>query len=328
MVLLFFKNFAAFIFLFHLLSHLQNKKVLSSKIENQVTPRSIWDAEWSYDGQYIALGGDDSIIWIYKGNDHTIYATYKSNSAVKGLSWHPKENLLAIANMKGVQMLDMKTRQLTTIPNIQTGGRGIDWNSSGELLALADGRGVVQIFNKEGKHIRSISKHNNNSYLAVDWHPTKNILVTASDEIILFDTSGKQLQFIKHRKEHAGLLTVQWHPSGEFFASGDYGHEKEGIPTLLQFWKEDGELLKTMTGHHAEIRNLKWNSDGSMLATASDALRIWNKNGELLHTGESNEILWGIAWSRDNKSIVTGSFADGKIKLWNNQAKLVKELGP
>ena len=303
----------------------QSKKNLVGNTNDLPKPQGIWATEWSSDGKYFALGGDDSTLWIYEASDYSLYKSYKLNSMLRGLSWHPKENLLAVSSMRGVQLLNMKTLQLKTIPDLKDGGRGIGWNHTGELLALAGG-GIVTVMNKEGKLIRSIPKHNNNSYLALDWHPTKDIIVTASDEIILFDTSGKQLQFIKHRKENTGVLSVKWHPSGEFFASGDYGHEKEGKPTILQFWKEDGTLLKTITGHHAEIRNLRWNKGGSRLATASDALRIWSKGGELLYTGESKEILWGIAWSPDNKNIVTGSFENGKVKLWNSKATFIKEI--
>ena len=304
----------------------QSKKAIEANSNNSPGPTGIWATEWSNDGKYFALGGDDSTVWIYNAADYTLYRSFKLNNALRGLKWHPKENLLAISELGDVQLLDMKTERLTTIPNLTAGGRGIGWNHTGDLLALADGRGVLQIMDKEGKIIRSIAKYNNHSYLSLDWHPTKNIVVTASDEIILFDTAGKQLQFIKHRKENTGILTVKWHPSGEFFASGDYGHENEGMPTLLQFWKEDGTLLKSISGHHAEIRNLRWNKGGSLLATASDALRIWNKNGDLMYSGESAEILWGIAWSPDEKHIVTGSFENGKVKLWTNTAKLVKEL--
>lgn len=289
-------------------------------------PKGIWAAEWSPDGKFIALGGDDSTLWLYKAGEYNVYKTYKLNSGLRGLSWHPKEKLLAIANMKGIQMLDLNTGQLTTIPGLTTGGRGISWHPKGQMLALADGRGIVQIMDKTGRVIRSITKHNNHSYLSIDWHPTKDIVVTASDEIILFDTSGRQLNMFRHRPEHTGILSVKWHPSGEFFASGDYGHENEGKPTLLQFWKEDGTLIKSMSGHHEEIRNLRWNHDGSLLATASDALRIWQKDGRLLHTGTCGEVLWGIAWSKDNRFIVTGSFADGAVKLWDNQAKLLKQI--
>ena len=74
------------------------------------------------------------------------------------------------------------------------------------------------------------------------------------------------------REQYTGILTVKWHPSGKFFASGDYGHEKEGKPTLLQYWKEDGTKHKEMNGHHEEIRNLRWSADGKYVATAADAI--------------------------------------------------------
>lgn len=268
-------------------------------------PASVWATEWSKDGRYIAVGGDDSTVWLYKGGDYSFYKSFRLNSPVKNLSWHPKENLLAIATAGGACLLDMKLERLVTVPGITVGGRAIGWNHNGELLALADGIGVVQIMDKNGKLLRSIRKHNNHSYATMDWHPFKDIVVTGSDEIILFDTSGKQLAFIKHRPENTLLLTARWHPSGAFFATGDYGHEKEGKPTLLQFWKMDGTLIRQMMGHHEEMRNLKWNRDGTHLATASDGLRIWNTDGKLLYETSTAEVLWGLSWNRENDKLVT-----------------------
>ena len=81
-----------------------------------------------------------------------------------------------------------------------------------------------------------------------------------------------------------------------------------------------------MNGHHEEIRNLRWSADGKYVATAADALRIWDTEGKLLYTGATEKELWGIAWSADGKFIVTGTYANGKVKLWNNRAKLLKEI--
>jgi WD40 repeat protein len=293
---------------------------------NTGNPKSIWTTEWSSDGKYVAVGGDDSLVWIYNTTDFRLYKWFRTNSMVKGLRWHPKENLLAIANMKGVQLLDMNTGMMTTIQGLKGGGRGIGWNYTGELLGLADGYGVVRIFDKKGQLIRSIPKQDTKSYLSLDWHPSENIILTGGDEIILFDTAGHQLSMIKVREQYTGILSVKWHPSGDFFASGDYGHESEGKPTLLQFWKPDGTKLKEMKGHHQEIRNLRWSNDGKYVATAADALRIWNTTGDLLFTGAVENNLWGIAWSKDDRFIITGSFAEGKVKLWNNRAQLIREL--
>lgn len=289
-------------------------------------PLGPWAIQFSPDDKHYAVGGDDSILRIYATTSHKLHKWYKCNSMIKNLRWHPAGKVLAIANMKGVQLLDVPAGKLTEVPGLKTGARGIVWNNNGGLLGLADGFGIVQIMNKEGKIIRSIKKHNNKTYMAIDWHPSKNIIVTGSDEIILFDTSGTQLKLINHRKESTGVLAVTWHPSSDFFVSGDYGHEDEGKPTLLQFWKPDGTLIRTIKGHHSEIRNLSWNAAGTLLATASDALRIYSKDGTLLYTGKTRGYnLWGISWNSKGTLIITSSY-DGYIDLWTNKGKLVKRI--
>jgi WD40 repeat protein len=96
------------------------------------------------------------------------------------------------------------------------------------------------------------------------------------------------LQNIKHRNEETIILAVQWHPGGTFFATGDYGHKEEGIESLLQFWNEDGVLIKSLKGSKAEYRNIRWNKDGTLLATASDGLRLWSEDGRGKIQGETN----------------------------------------
>ncbi|MGB8191765.1 MAG: hypothetical protein WCF67_07600 [Chitinophagaceae bacterium] len=314
------KNFLILYFFFTICASFQLAKLPQSSQK-----AILWTADWSADDKYIAWGGDDSLLIIYDAVHQKIFKSVQVNGMIKGMEWHPQSKLLAIATMKGVSLYDLASGQLNNIPGM-AGGRGIGWNYNGELLALADGYGKVQIMNKQGQLLKSIKKHNSNGYMTLDWHPSKNIIVTGSDEIILFDTSGRQLAFINHRKEHTGVLTVRWHSSGEFFASGDYGHEGEGMPTLLQFWKEDGTAIKTIKGSKAEYRNIRWTKDGSLLATASDALRIWNKEGELLHSSQSSEdLLWGVAWNSDHTRVVTTSI-QGNVKLWDAKARLIRTL--
>jgi len=284
-----------------------------------------WAIEWSPDGKFIAFGGDDSVLTIISAHDYHVTYSNRMKHLIKGLSWHPDGKRLAVALNNTAGILDISSHNFKYIPQLSTGGRAIAWNRSGSLLALADGGGVVQIISNEGKLIRSIRKHNNHSYLSVDWHPSKDILVTGSDEIILFDTSGRQLRMIQHRKEATGVLTVRWHPSGKFFASGDYGHEGEGVPSLLQFWNEDGKLLKTMLGSHAEYRNIRWNRTGTLLATASDGLRIWDADGSHHRSGKTDYNIWGVSWNDEGTRIVSASF-EGNIDLWNSNAEIIRHL--
>ncbi len=312
--------FFAFIFLF---GH-----AINAYGQAAARPAFIWATEWSADGKYVAIGGDDSTLWVYAAENYSLLRTFKINSSIKGLSWHPKELLLAIATQQGVSLLSLPEKTVFDIPGLPDGGRAVSWNYTGELLAFADGNGVVQLMNKQGKILRSIKKHNNNSYLTVDFHPKKNILVTGSDEVILFDTAGNQLSMFRHRNIATAILTIKWHPSGDFFALGDYGHDKEGIPTVLQFWSEDGTRIREIRdGSKAEFRNIRWNHAGTLLATASDALRIWNREGKLMAVGASpDDHLWGVAWNKDDTRIITGTFGNGRVKLWNADAALIREL--
>ena len=291
---------------------------------NPQSPSGIWTIDWSPDDKYFALGGDDSILWIYKANGPELYKRYKMKNMIRCVSWHPQGKLLAISIRDGdAQILNIETSQVIILNGVRYGARGIAWNYNGELLATADNGGIVMIWNKDGKLLRSIKKENINSYSSIDWHPSKNILVTGGDEIRLYDTTGKLLKNIKHRKGNIYVLTVKWHPSGSFFASGDYGHAEEGDnASIIQFWKEDGSLIKTLYGSKAEYRNIRWNKDGSLLASASDAMRIWTKDGELERMGPSDTKLWGIDWNSKSNLIITTTSND-KIRLWTNKVEPV-----
>ncbi len=249
----------------------------------------------------------------------------KLPSAIQCLDWNGDGKLLAIAlDDNPVQLLNIETGKFNELRET-TGSRALAWNYNGELLAIGDYEGALQIRSKEGDLLKSIKKDNNKTYLSVDWHPKKNIILTGSDKIRLFDTTGNVLQSIKHRPEETIILTVKWHPGGIFFATGDYGEKENHIESLLQFWNENGTLIKSLHGSKAEYRNIRWNKSGKLLATASDALRLWSKDGQIIYSGKSEDLLWGIDWNSQNNNIITTS-QKGNIKLWTDKAKLVKNI--
>jgi WD40 repeat protein len=283
----------------------------------------LWTVDGTSDGKFYAIGGDDNLLRLYEAKNIKLLKTYKLPGAVQCLDWHPNGKLLAIAlDDSPVQVLNFETGKFLSLDET-IASRALAWNTDGSLLAVGSYNNALQIWSKEGKLLRSIDKDNSKTPLGVDWHPTKNIVLTVSDKIRLFDTSGTVLKSIKHRNEETIILTVKWHPDGTFFATGDYGHKEEGIESLLQFWKEDGTLIKSIQGSKAEFRNVRWNKEGNLLATASDALRLWSKDGQLLYTGKSNELLWGLDWNSQSTGVITSS-ENGSVNVWTNQAKLVK----
>jgi WD40 repeat protein len=202
------------------------------------------------------------------------------------------------------------------------GARGIDWNFSGEFLAVADNDGQIGIFGVDGRLIRKIQHDNTKGITSIDWHPKKNIFITVGDRIRVYDISGALLKTIVHRKEETLLLCVAWHKSGDFFVTGDYGDNTYKHKPLLQFWNLKGDLIKSINISKGEYRNITWNRKGDRLASASDAVRIWDKNGKLLHQGSSKDYLWGISWNMNGSRIVTSS-TEQRVIIWDNKARVV-----
>lgn len=303
----------------------QKKKVTGSAEVSANKPPILWAVDCNPNGKLYAVGGDDGVLKVYDTKGFKLVKTYKLPTAIQCLEWNKQGDVLAIAlDDSPVQLLRIETGKFQKLQG-SGGSRALAWNSDGELLAVGDYDGQLQIWNKKGLLIKSIKKENTKTYLSVDWHPTKNIILTGGDKIRLFDTAGNLLKTINHRIEETIILTVRWHPGGTFFATGDYGHKEQGIESLLQFWQQDGTLIKTLPGSKAEYRNIRWNKKGTLLATASDALRLWSTEGEIVYTGKSADLLWGMDWCKGDKNVITGS-EKGIIKLWNDKAGLMKNM--
>ncbi len=296
-----------------------------SRATNTLAAPILWTVDFSPDSRFYATGGNDKILKIYDANTQATVKTFQLPSGIQCLDWNVDGKTLAIAlDDSPLHLLNVATGKFTIVPGT-VGSRAVAWNNNGQLIAFGDYDGVLQIRSKDGTLLRSIPKENTKTYLSVDWHPSKNIILTGSDRIRIFDTTGQMLQNISHRKEKTIVLTVRWHPDGNFFATGDYGEKENGIESLLQFWNANGSPIKSLRGSLSEYRNIRWDNSGKLLATASDAMRIWSAEGKLLYTGKSKDHLWGIDWNDKDHSVVTTSETGG-IMLWNGLSKFSDSL--
>jgi len=283
----------------------------------------LWTTDWSPDGKYIAVGGNTDTLKIYRAKDMQLFKSYAIPHTITCVKWHPFKNILAIGTQSTgnkVLILDFETDKRIELAGISPdGARGIDWNYSGDYLAVGDNDGQTSIVDIAGNKIRVIQQENTKSITSIDWHPGKNIFITVGDKIRIYNIDGTLLKTIIHRQEDVLLLSVAWHNSGDFFVTGDYGDTQHDYKPLLQFWNSNGDFIKSVNISKGEYRNLAWNPKGNRLASASDALRIWDKEGNLISVGNSSDYLWGVSWNRKGNSLVT-SDTEQRIILWDNKA--------
>lgn len=290
----------------------------------------LWDAAWSPDGKYIAIGGDVDTVRILSAKSRRVVKRYPVGQTITKVKWHPYEPILAVATQNsthGVALINLTTETITHLPNIlPVGGRGLGWNATGELLAFGDYEGDLSIYNRSGKLVRKLAT-GQKAIIGLCWHPVTNELVLVGEFISRYDYDNDELlPGITPREEEVLMLCVAWHPDGEFFVTGDYGDYEKNYPALLQYWDSNGNSLRSVEHSKAEYRNLRWSPDGKLLATASEAVRLWTYEGKLVRETMAPTLLWGIDWSPNGKQLIT-SGADGVVILWDQELRqLVSSL--
>lgn len=321
-------------------SSCNNRFAAAPSVYNDTAYRQLWSADYRPDGRFIATGGVDSVLRIYNGKNLSPVKSIPLGSTIQVVRWNNDAVTLAVATVtRYVALINTKTGTTTWLdnspgaPGTDNGSRAMSWHPDGNLLAVGGMDGLIRIWDKNGRLIRTINKYppgtDYTGYLALDWHPSGTQFVAGNFEIVIYDTTGKTLSVMQHANPAAIILCARWHPSGGFFVVGDYGHNWEGenVPSLLHFWSKEGQLLKTIKSSNGEYRSIAWSPDGKYLATASDVLRIWNKDGTLVHQSPSDgsNYLWGISWHPSGKNIVTTS-RHRSITRWTATAKNKKRI--
>lgn len=293
----------------------------------------VWTAGWSHDDKYVATGNDKGWVNIYEtANWRKVYSWCDTGATIAKLEWNPKYPLLAITGFTSgnhtptTRIFNMETRQSITLPDTIK-GRGVSWKPDGEQVAFVSTHGYISIFFRNGVYIKTLSYRNPNGLFDIDWHPSLNLLLAVEENIHLIDIDRNIVQAnFEDGTENKGILCAQWHPSGQYFATGDYGHEGEGgEPSFLKIWSLTGTLKSASTNSKSEYRNIRWSNDGKYLAAAGDMLLLFDHKNKLkkIKTGRDN--CWGIGWNSTSNKIVTTDQA-GVVRIVDVKGKLLRKF--
>ena len=290
---------------------------------------TLWTAAWSPNDDLIAVGGDEGVLRLFDGETFELLNSYPVGGVtISRVKWHPGQNKLAVITQSDsfkAKILDLDRDEWIELDGLENSLRALDWNHSGEMLAISDYDGNIVVFEINGKRISRFNV-DPKSVTGLDWHPTENILTVVGSRIGVFHYMGDTIRIFQPREFEVLLLCVEWHESGEFYAIGDYGDAENAENKLIQYWSADGKLLAEMGDSFAEYRNIRWSPNGKYLASANDALRIWNRKGKLIREAESSDdYLWGVDWNSDGSRIVTSS-SEGVIAVWDKDLTLIRLL--
>lgn len=286
----------------------------------------LWAADVNHTGQYIAAGGNHDTVKLFSAENFKRIQNYPVGKSVTNVKWHPYQDLLAVTTQVSddkSRLIDYATGDFVLLDSISSdGARGLAWAPDGEHFSIGDNEGNILLYNKTAGFIHKFMT-GQKSITALSWHPALPKIVAVGSAVTILDLNNGKISNFTTRDFEVLLLSVAWHPSGEFLAIGDYGDFEKGYPQLVQFFKEDGTLIKSLKPGKAEFRNLAWTEDGKYLITASDALRLWDRKGKLLYQTQAGPVIWGL----DIKgNTIISADASGKVCQWQLQGEKIKSV--
>jgi WD40 repeat protein len=292
----------------------------------------VWTAAWSHNDRYVAIGNDRGELAIYETKSWKKKKAWRyEGTTITRVEWNPRYPLLAVASTSHagrpavVQLYDLEKDAVLLIRPDSLQGRGVSWSPDGETVALVGREGRISLFSREGRLRKTLSFSNPGALFDIDWHPTESLLVAVEESIYLIDPRRDSvLAVIDDGSAAKGILSVQWHPSGRQFVTGDYGQDAPGSePSYLRRWTKEGTLLKQGQDSRLEYRNLRWSADGR-LAAAGEGLLLYNREGKLVRKVRLGSFpLWGLDWSHQGNRLIT-SDGGGWIRIVDGNGKVEK----
>ncbi|KAJ1841856.1 hypothetical protein H4S02_004465 [Coemansia sp. RSA 2611] len=191
----------------------------------------------------------------------------------------------------------------------------IAWSEQGALLATASFDGQLRVWTGAGE-LKQQLRQRRVPVIAVRWNRKGSSLLSAhlDGSVALWDVHTGQLRH-ELLRAHAGcVLDADWLDNSTFATCGN--------DRTVRIWR-DGEPIKTLSGHSADINSIRWHPAGKFLASASDdgSVKVWSLAAEppLVHTfaGHAQQV-YLVKWlPRADKAILASASFDGSVRVWD-----------
>ena len=204
----------------------------------------------------------------------------------------------------------------------------VAYRPDGMQLATAGGElnqpGEIKILEaRTGKVLHTLQGHTN-SVTAVAYHPTKNLLASASYDhtVKLWDlNTGTGILTLRGHSNY--VYHVAFAPKGDRLASAG-----EDLTVRLWDWEamEPGETVKELRGHDGPVTAVAFHPEHDLLASASRdrTIKIWSVSTGQLEKNWSGEHgpIESIVFSPNGKKLVSGGGRGnqrGEVIVWDTE---------
>lgn len=192
----------------------------------------------------------------------------------------------------------------------------VDWGSE-NVLAVGLGR-CVYLWNANTSRVQKLCEIVGDTITSVNWAQFGNILAVGanSGRTFLYDvTESKRIRTWTTHTLRVGSLA--W--SRNIMTSGGRDHA-----IYHHDVRSADPYFRKLVGHTQEVCGLKWNQDGTALASGGNdnLLMIWDSHENMIahRLNQHTAAIKAIAWNPHKRGVLVsgGGTADKTIKFWNS----------
>ncbi len=158
---------------------------------------SVLAADISADQQWVALGGPDRLLKIYRTKDGALEHKIKKHTEwVTAVEFSPDGKYLASGDRNGGLMLweAESGQEMFSLPGHKGAITAITWRSDSAMVLSASEDGTLKLWKStDGSALRSITAHNGGALAARFTHDGRILSSGRDNKVQIWDTSGKNV---------------------------------------------------------------------------------------------------------------------------------------
>lgn len=277
----------------------------------------------SPDGQMIAYGKEDHLVYLWRSNDSPLHRTLAGHTdMVRAVSLSADGRLVASGS-------DDHTVRIWSAEDgglLHTGeghkGRvtSVHFSPKDPVLASGSEDKCIGLWLANTGQLSNVLRGHQGAVNSVQFSPDGSLLASASEDKTVWLWSAAKGQIPKMQKKlegHvAGVQAVEFSPNGVWLATAG----KEGI---VRLWLAiSGRPRHVLDGHADVVTTVRFSPDSSRIATGGEDgnIQLW-----IVTSGELEKTLPGhlgkvhsIDLSRNGRYLIAGGSA-GRSQIWNIQ---------
>ena len=282
--------------------------------------------KFSPDGQTIVSGGEDNLIKLWRSDGSLLKTLTEHQGRITQIKFSlDGKFIFSISDDKTVKIWDKQGKLLQTRSGYSGEFNSISINSKNNLLAIANSQGIEIVrfaptFIGNSQVLQKIP-NNRAKINDISFSPDGEFIASASNDKSVRIWQIKKTIPQNQEADNISSVAVNSQKSSEIsFANA-------GWDGKIYLRRQDGSLLKTLSGHEYPVTAINFSSNGKFLASASNdkTIKLWDlENNTLVDTfTEHKKSVNSVSFSSKDKLLVSGS-TDKTVKLWNQTGKLLK----